>query len=322
MKRSRIFLFSATLLAGVSLGITSVHADETNANIQETTVSQPSVNKVSSGETTSTKQNTETSTIVQSAAANSQSVTAATSGETQATSSAAQSTKTATTQAAQAAYYYNSNYSRGWHSTYNYDGTTDWTYAKSDGTMAQDEWLWINGSWYYFEGSKLANHGWCFAPWHGQDHYYYFDANGHYETNRWHSISNYDGTYDWSYSKSDGTRAEDEWLWINGSWYYFEGSKLANHGWCFAPWHGQDHYYYFDANGHYETNRWHSISNYDGTYDWSYSKSDGTRAEDEWLWINGSWYYFDGSKLATNGWHLAPWHGQYNSYYFDENGHY
>ena len=39
---------------------------------------------------------------------------------------------------------------------------------------------------------------------------------------------------------------------------------------------------------------WQSSRNYDGTYDWTYRKTDGTRAESEWLLINGSWYYFDG----------------------------
>src|SRR5699024_1699977 len=39
---------------------------------------------------------------------------------------------------------------------------------------------------------------------------------------------------------------------------------------------------------------WQSSRNYDGTYDWTYRKTDGTRAESECLLINGSWYYFDG----------------------------
>ena len=126
----------------------------------------------------------------------------------------------------------------------------------------------------------------------------------------WQSSRNYDGTYDWTYRKADGTRASNEWLLINGSWYYFNGPTMAANGWCDAPWYGQYHSYYFDANGHYVTNSWHARRNYDGTYDWTYSKADGTQANSEWLWINGAWYYFDGPTMAANGWHDAPWYGQ------------
>ena len=143
----------------------------------------------------------------------------------------------------------------------------------------------------------------------------------------WQSSRNYDGTYDWTYRKTDGTRAESEWLLINGSWYYFDGlGEMSANGWHSAPWHGQYNEYYFDVNGHYVTNSWHSYNNGKYAYPeytWSYSKSDGTRAESEWLWINGAWYYFDGAgDMVANGWHGAPWYGQYNEYYFDVNGHY
>lgn len=43
------------------------------------------------------------------------------------------------------------------------------------------------------------------------------------------------------------------------------------------------------------------IIKYSDITTWAYSKSDGTEAYDEWVWINGSWYYFDGYELTTNG---------------------
>jgi glucan-binding YG repeat protein len=138
----------------------------------------------------------------------------------------------------------------------------------------------------------------------------------YYNSNQWH----YDKyTNEWTYSKSDGTRADNEWLWINGAWYYFDGSVMAANGWHSGYWNSDWRTYYFDANGHYETNQWH----YDKyTKEWTYSKSDGTRADNEWLWINGAWYYFDGSVMAANGWHSGYWNSDWRTYYFDANGHY
>ncbi|TAS94723.1 hypothetical protein BV286_15615, partial [Lactiplantibacillus plantarum] len=77
---------------------------------------------------------------------------------------------------------------------------------------------WINGAWYYFDGPTMAANGWYDAPWYGQYHSYYFDANGHYETSCWHSTSNGKNQYPtWTYSKADGTQANSELLWINGA---------------------------------------------------------------------------------------------------------
>lgn len=67
----------------------------------------------------------------------------------------------------------------------------------------------------------------------------------YYYPNQWYGKKNYDGSTTWNYFKSDGTRAEYEWLWINGFWYFFEGGgDMAAYGWV-----SDNHYneYYFDA---------------------------------------------------------------------------
>ncbi|MCH3922934.1 hypothetical protein [Limosilactobacillus sp.] len=318
MKTKKLLLFSTAALLGLTLGIGGANADSTTNSSTTTATNLVANNDSSQGETS---QETVASTTDNAG----QQVNAV--NEEQQTSSDQQIA--VTTSQAKA-----SDYSYGWHSTWNGQDAEipyTWTYVKSDGTKANSEWLQDNGSWYYFDGSgDMVSNGWWSAPWHGQDDEYYFDANGHYETNCWHSVWNGQSAsipYTWSYSKADGTRAKDEWLWINGSWYYFDGSgDMVSNGWWSAPWYGQDNEYYFDANGHYETNCWHSVWNGQAAsipYTWSYSKADGTRAKDEWLWINGSWYYFDGSgDMVSNGWWSAPWYGQDNEYYFDANGHY
>ena len=322
--KKKLWLVSTTVLAGLALGITSVSADtnvSTNSsNMNGTTVA--TTNNVNTDSSAVSTQVSNSDAAVTSASADTN-VQGSNVANDQQTATNAQPA-TATTSQARADWY--SGYSTGWQSSRNYDGTYDWTYRKADGTQASNEWLLINGSWYYFDGNTMANRGWCYAPWYGQGHSYYFDANGHYATNSWHSYDNGKNAYpryDWSYSKADGTQANNEWLWINGAWYYFDGNTMAANGWHYAPWYGQYHSYYFDANGHYVTNSWHSTSNGKNQYPtWTYSKADGTQANDQWLWINGAWYYFDGNDMAANGWHYAPWNGQYHSYYFDANGHY
>ena len=204
-------------------------------------------------------------------------------------------------------YSVSNRYSTGWH----YDGSNnEWSYSKSDGKKANSEWVLINGSWYYFDWSgEMAANGW-----HGDNsgNKYYFDSNGHYLTNYW----TYNGSSnEWKYAKVDGKQAQSEWVWINGSWYYFDWSgEMAANGW-----HGDNsgNKYYFDSNGHYLTNYW----TYNGSSnEWKYAKADGKQAQSEWVWINGSWYYFDWSgEMAANGWHTD---NNGNNYYFDLNGHY
>ena len=248
--KKKLWLVSTTVLAGLALGITSVSADtnvSTNSsNTNSATVATANVNTDSSAASTQVS-NSDAAVTSASADTNAQSDNVASEQQTITSAQPA----TATTSQARADWY--SSYSTGWQSSRNYDGTYDWTYRKADGTRAEDEWLLINGSWYYFDASgEMVNNGWHYAPWYGQGNSYYFDVNGHYVTNSWHSTSNGNNQYPtWTYSKADGTRAEDEWLWINGAWYYFDASgEMVANGWHYAPWNGEYREYYFDVNGH------------------------------------------------------------------------
>lgn len=245
--KKKLWLVSTTVLAGLALGITSVSAD-TNVSTNSSNMNSAVVttNNVNTDSSAASAQVSNSGAMVTSASAdiNAQSSNVA---NDQQNATNVQSA-TATTSQARADWY--SGYSTGWQSSRNYDGTYDWTYRKADGTRASNEWLLINGSWYYFDGSTMAVNGWHYAPWYGQGHSYYFDANGHYVTNSWHASRNYDGTYDWTYSKADGTQANNEWLWINGAWYYFDGNDMVANGWHYAPWNGNYNEYYFDVNGH------------------------------------------------------------------------
>ena len=240
-----------------------------------------------------------------------------------------------------------------WH----YEGNGNWTYAKLNGVQAINEWVKTpDGQWYYFDynyNDQNDYNGYMVhdvmkenIPTLNGDgvNTYYFDHNGHYETNTWHEDDN-----EKIYFKSDGTQAKEEWITTATGQYYFDDSgHMVHDGWFIMP--NNDPYYfdhngrmahdvmkknipilnsdndvstyYFDHNGHYETNTWH----YDGS-EKIYFKSDGTQAKDGWAKASdGQWYYFDKyghmahdvmkKDIPTIG------GGVVNTYYFDHNGHY
>ena len=228
----------------------------------------------------------------------------------------------------------------------------NWTYFKADGKLANEEWLVApDGKWYYFDSDGyMAHDGRYDTNYNGKWVKYYFDHDGHYEVNTWHNDGN-----EKVYFKSDGSQAFSEWVKASdGQWYYFdtygnmdqprgEWAKVSDGRWYYfdrngnmahdgvkkdiATVNGSDgvniyNTYYFDHNGHYETNTWHN----DGS-EKIYFKSDGTQAKDGWAKASdGKWYYFD-----ENG-HMAHdvmkkdiptiGGGVVNTYYFDHNGHY
>ena len=198
-----------------------------------------------------------------------------------------------------------------------------WSYIKSDGTDANQEWIKNkDNQWYYFDkNGNMASNGWFATTSTKEDNgkKYYFDKDGHYLTDHW--------TYDpygktWNYAKNDGVQANSQWVKSNkdNQWYYFDNDgNMVSNKWVYTDF---GKIYYFNNDGHYLTNQW--VYNSDDNI-WRYAKNDGTQANEEWLKMSdGQWYYFDVSGImAANGWQLTTW-GIDNAeeYYFDKNGHY
>ena len=214
----------------------------------------------------------------------------------------------------------------------------NWTYFKSDGQQAYEEWVKaLDGKWYYFDDNgTMAHDVWlgtnCKNGWLT----YYFDHNGHYAKNTWHK----DGYGNWSYSKVDGTQAKEELVVVDGQqahneWvsipgdknpYYFDYTGyMAHSGWLFiTPTNGADANYYFDDNGQYEEDSWHEE---EGNH-CSYSKANGKRANEEWVKTKYGWYYFDYNGFKVHDCYLGiPLPNSDSNvpatipaYYFDHNG--
>ena len=153
-------------------------------------------------------------------------------------------------------------------------------FLKADGTFAENQWLEINGKWYYFKaGGYMAKNQW-------KDRYYLKD-NGQMAINEWVY------TPEAFYVKADGSYAENQWLEIGTKWYYFKESGFMAKN----EWKGN---YYLNPNGAMAKQEWI----YDDQYkSYFYAKKDGKYAEKEWIQDGGKWYYLlSGGYLATRQW--------------------
>ena len=169
-------------------------------------------------------------------------------------------------------------------------------YLKSDGAMADNEWIFDKNysSWFYIKlGGSYAHNEWKDA--------YYLKNGGYMAQSEFIYDSNYKATY---YLDENGQYVSDKWKEINGDWYYFkEGGYMAKHQWIGS--------YYVKADGRMAKNEMLYDSSSESSY---YFTEDGTVAKNYWAKINGYWYYFKSNgKVARKEWID-------NKYYVFDNG--
>ena len=168
-------------------------------------------------------------------------------------------------------------------------------YLKSDGKMAEKEWVYDSyyGSWFYLkEGGAYVT-----SQWYKVDgSWYYFKSGGYMARNTWQ------GSY---YLKSSGAMAESEWIYDSNykSWYYLKSNGV----YLRSAWQGS---YYLKSDGKMADKEWIYDSNYGS---WFYLKQGGTYVNSQWYKVDGSWYYFkSGGYMARNAWQ--------GSYYLKSSG--
>ena len=212
----------------------------------------------------------------------------------------------------------------GWQSlSYTVNNTTskEWYYINSDGTVATG-WKTIGGKDYFFEdgyGYEGYNIGRMYSDgWHwidGEEEF--FDPSGACKTNvGWVTVDGYT-----RYRKSDGNYATG-WYKVENIYYYFDNNGNMQTGWIKYgnSWYFCDpemltnsvvyqngKYYYIEASGAMRASKgWVSLKygGTDGTVQqfWLYVKdSSGVLANNEWLQVNGKWYYFL-PNMVINRW--------------------
>ena len=136
-----------------------------------------------------------------------------------------------------------------------------WFFIKEDGSYANNEWMKLGGSWFYFKrGGYMAVNTWQES--------YYLKSNGAMAESEWIYDSNYKS---WFFIKEGGSYSNNEWMKLGGSWFYFKrGGYMAVNTW--------QGLYYLKSNGAMAVNEWIYDSNYKA---WYYLKSDGSYARNE-----------------------------------------
>ena len=141
------------------------------------------------------------------------------------------------------------------------------------------------------------------------------------QTGKW--ISDPSG---YRYERADKTSPVGQFEMIDGLWYYFDASGIMATGWLYL---GDDVFYMHpdghmaaneivdgenkvDENGKWIKPQWKT----DGTNYW-YEYSNGTYPKNQFLQLDGKWYYFTAYGFMATGWN---WIGD-SSYYFYPDGH-
>ena len=180
----------------------------------------------------------------------------------------------------------------------------NWFYLKADGQRAENGWLTVDGKDYYFnETGKLATKAWI--------NQYYVAESGARVKNQWVFDQE---KQSWYYLKSDGQKAQNEWIQQGQEKYYLKADgKMAKDEWITQ---GENQYYinsqgkmlknawlgksYISENGNKVKQAWIYDDNYSS---WFYLQQDGTYAENGWLTIDGKDYHFkSGGYLSTERW--------------------
>ena len=211
---------------------------------------------------------------------------------------------------------------KGW---FNYKWTNEstgktysyWYYIKADGSIAADEWMKIDGQWYYFwDYGRLATNDmiWDYNETTKKYSVYAVDRNGVLVTNKWfHWTYTYDDGYvednGWYYMGADGL-AKTGWFKVSGKWYYADED-----GWLYINLPVEDdqgNVYWLGKDGDMLLG-WQQVY---GT-DWSYFKDSGVMVKKDWVQYGGKWYYFDENGLMV---HDCTLNINGTDYKFDANG--
>lgn len=162
-----------------------------------------------------------------------------------------------------------------WVNEYGVYQTSSWvndgiSYAKADGTLAEDEWLTIGNKTYYFSGIEKKTEN--------------FYQNGYVY------VLDQDGVYVRMVNLHDG------WNLIQDEYYYQIGSRIAS-----GKMEINGSTYYFE-NGKMMTNMASTDGIFDGYQDYCYGADGAMLTGEGWKSINGNWYYLNNRSQYIKYW--------------------
>lgn len=177
-------------------------------------------------------------------------------------------------------------------------------YKKDDGSIAQAEWVSINGNDYYFDmNGYLQTNKWI-------EDVFFVDDTGKKLIKSWYTDKENDKTY---YLSSDGSYLKNTLATIDGKDYYFDldGSLIKDQVFknkdgnlMSADTNGiinnsngivtiKDKNYFIDKMGIIYTDGWKEIDK-----EWYYFNSDGSMKQNEWF--EATYYFGNDGKMLKN----------------------
>ena len=197
--------------------------------------------------------------------------------------------------------------------------TTSWGYDYDsyiylkNGVSLTDEWLYDNGSWYYFNSGGLMLKSEAKTI-NGKN--YAFNENGSMRTDKgWKiGLSTYNNP-EWTFVDENGEAVIDSWKQINSVWYNFSSSGTLNYNHA-QPVRNQN--YAYGRSGAMLTNGWNKFDNR-FTKGWVYSKPDG-QVSTGWFNVGNTDYFaskhdsviLTGSQIINNRLYIFDSSGRLN----------
>lgn len=165
-----------------------------------------------------------------------------------------------------------------------------WRYQEADTSFSVNEWMFIDGYWYYFGSDSYMQTGWIQL----NGVWYYLNENGKMATG-WKLIGG-----QWYYLLPDRGNMVTGWRYIENSWYFMKSNGAMATGWF------QDNsiWYYLESSGRMVTG-WKEIG-----HKWYYFSNNGAMNLG-WRYINNKWYYLNASGAMVTGWLLDNSHWYY-----------
>ncbi|MGI5958702.1 MAG: hypothetical protein ACOX60_04725 [Massiliimalia sp.] len=244
-----------------------------------------------------------------------------------------------------------------WYANNSIDGAGNvvvkYSFLKSNGQWAKDEWQLINDKWYYFGSDSMAL---CNTklPLGNLESVYRFGADCAMVTG-WYRTSNAtDPTYgdarNWEYYSPSTGKQQFGWIKEGANWYYMtfadtvvkykengreqvktmpKGTLLMGGTYTFVDEYGTEKTYTFADNGVLvnqgqgwvkEGNTWYWVQE-DGSRFTGKEPTTGVQSSDSWKLINGKYYVFNSKGEMLTGWIKAQnSKGEVKWYYCTANG--
>lgn len=177
------------------------------------------------------------------------------------------------------------------------DSYGEWWYYGADAAAVEEDFVKINGKWYFFEDHCMVKDTLVYSQTYGA--YYVINAAGDgYKGlgNGWVKIA---GNY---YYATNGIPCTSKVLKIDGKYYGFSDSGIMfDDESFFVDWYDNDMGYWVGgsyrakAGGALYVNEW-----YEDTYgNWYYYGADGAGMQD-FVQLKGVWYFFEDGRMVTD----------------------